>query len=194
MLTDRLQKALRFYFITDDGALDFSPLEQVRIAIQAGATIVQYRNKSFSSRFLKEAAAIRDLCKCNAVPFIVNDNILLAKTVEADGVHLGRDDEDPALARNILGPQAIVGLSVSNPSELQQSDLSPCDYIGAGPVFDTKTKPDAQKTIGLMGLEAVVKASPLPVVAIGGIDHTNAEAGFNRGTAGVAVITDPRSH
>ncbi len=200
MLTNRLQKTLRFYFITDDGALDFSPLEQVRMAIQAGATIIQYRNKSFSSRFLKEAAAIRDLCKCNAVPFMVNDNILLAKAVEADGVHLGRDDEDPALARNILGPQAIVGLSVSNPSELQQSDLSPCDYIGAGPVFDTKTKPDAQKTIGLMGLEAVVKASPLPVVAVGGIDHTNAESCFTRGAAGVAVISavtraeDPWQH
>jgi thiamin-phosphate kinase len=200
MLPGRLKKALRFYFITDDGALDFPPLEQVRIAIQAGATIVQYRNKSFSSRFLNEAAAIRDLCKCNAVPFIVNDNILLAKAVEADGVHLGRNDEDPALARNVLGPQAIVGLSVTNPFELQQSDLAPCDYIGAGPVFDTQTKPDTKKTIDLPGLEAVVKASPLPVVAAGGIDHANAEACFKRGAAGVAVISavtraeNPRQH
>jgi thiamin-phosphate kinase len=200
MLPDRLKKTLRFYFITDDGAQDFPPLEQVRIAIQAGATIVQYRNKSFSLRSFDEAAAIRDLCKCNAVPFIVNDNILLAKAVEADGVHLGVDDEDPVLARNILGPQAIVGLSISNPFQLQQSDLSPCDYIGAGPVFDTQTKPDTKKTIGLMGLEAVVKASPLPVVAVGGIDHTSAEACFNRGAAGVAVISavtraeNPRQH
>ena len=200
MLPDRLKKTLRFYFITDDGASDFPPLEQVRIAILAGATIIGYRNKSFSLQSFDEVAAIRDLCKCNAVPFIINDNILLARAVEADGVHLGVDDQDPVLARHILGPQAIVGLSISNPFQLQQSDLSPWDYIGAGPVFDTQTKPDAKKTIGLVGLAAVVKASPLPVVAVGGIDHTNAEACFTRGAAGVAVIRavtraeNPRQH
>ncbi len=200
MLPDRLQKTLRFYFITDNGVLDFSPLEQVRIAILAGATIIGYCNKSFSLRFFDEAAAIRDLCKCNAVPFIINGNILLARAVEADGVHLGVDDENPVLARHILGPQAIVGLSINNPSQLQQGDFSPCDYIVAGPVFDTQTKPDTKKPIGLAGLEAVAKASPLPVVAAGGIDHTSAEACFTRGAAGVAVISavtraeNPRQH
>ena len=189
MLLERLQKALRFYFITDDGAPDFPPLEQVRIALKAGATIIQYRNKSFSARFLQEVTAIRDICKCNAVLFLVNDNILLAKAVGADGVHLGQNDEDPVLARNILGPQAVVGLSVSSLSELENSDLAPCDYIGAGPVFGTRTKTDAKAAIGLAGLEALTKISLLPVVAIGGIDPANAKACFTCGAAGVAVIS-----
>jgi len=200
MILDHLQKALRFYFITDDSASACPPVEQVQIAVQAGATIIQYRNKSFSTRFLEEVLAIRDVCKCNTVPFIINDNILLAKTVMANGVHLGQDDEDPALARSILGSQAIVGKSVSNLDELNNTDLSQCDYIGTGPLFSTQTKPDAKKVIGLAGLEAVVRASPLPVVAIGGIDHTNAKSCFGRGASGVAIISavsradDPREN
>jgi thiamin-phosphate kinase len=189
MLTERLKRKLRFYFITDDLVADFSPLNQTHIAVQAGATIIQYRNKSFSSRFLKEVYEIRDLCKCNAIPFIVNDNILLAKAVMADGVHLGQEDEDPATARRILGDQAIIGLSVSNLSELERSDLLRCDYIGTGPVFSTQTKADAKKAIGLSGFEAVVHASPIPVLAIGGIDQHNAESCFRHGASGVAVIS-----
>jgi len=189
MPSDRLQKALRFYFITDDAIPEFPPVKQVEIAIQAGATIVQYRNKSFSSHFIEEVEAIRDLCKCNQVPFMVNDNILLAKAVGADGVHLGQDDENPLMARSILGAQAILGLSISNLSELNKSDLEPCDYIGTGPVFDTRTKPDAKAAIGFEGLEAVVKAATVPVVAIGGVDHTNAKSCFEHGAAGVAVIS-----
>ena len=189
MLLERLQKALRFYFITDDGAPDFPPLEQVRIALKAGATIIQYRNKSFSARFLQEVTVIRDLCRCNAVPFLVNDNILLAKAVGADGVHLGQDDDDPFLARNILGPQALVGLSVSSLLELEKSDLAPCDYIAAGPVFGTRTKADPKAAVGLAGLEVLTKASPLPVVAIGSIDPANAKSCFTCGAAGVAVIS-----
>ena len=92
MLKQDLKKALRFYFITDDKAPAIEPLAQAKIAIKAGATIIQYRNKSFSSGYYREAEEIRDLCKCNGVPFIVNDNILLAKALSADGVHLGQDD------------------------------------------------------------------------------------------------------
>jgi len=189
MLIEHLQKALRFYFITDDGAPDFPAFKQIKTALQAGATMIQYRNKSFSARFWEEVKAIRDMCKCNAVTFIVNDNLLLAKAVDADGIHLGQDDEDPALARNLLGPQAVIGLSASTLAELNQSDLAPCDYIGTGPVFQTSTKEDAKAVIGPDGLEDVVKASPIPVVAIGGINQTNAQACFTHGAAGVAVIS-----
>ena len=189
MLPDTLKKALRFYFITDDGAPDLSPLEQVEIAIKAGATLVQYRNKSFSTAFFNETQSIRDLCKCNRVPFVVNDNILLAKSVGADGVHLGQEDEGPLLARRILGDNALVGVSVSNPGELKRTDLSGCDYIGTGPVYATQTKKDAKTAIGLAGLEAVVKQATLPVVAIGGIDENNAAACFDHGATGVAVIS-----
>lgn len=189
MLINQLKRALRFYFITDEDVPGFSSVQQVHSAIRAGATIIQYRNKSFSSRFFEDVAAIRDICKCNAVPFIINDNILLAKAVSADGVHLGQEDEDPALAKRILGMQSIVGMSVSNMDELHHTDLSSCDYIGTGPIFPTRTKKDAKKTIGLSGLNAVAMASPVPVVAIGGIDETTAASCIKQGAAGVAVIS-----
>lgn len=189
MLINQLKRALRFYFITDEDVPGFSPTQQVQTAIRAGATTIQYRNKSFSSRFFEEVAAIRNICKCNDVPFIVNDNILLAKAVSADGVHLGQEDEDPILAKRILGTHSIVGKSVSNMDELHQTDLSSCDYIGTGPVFSTQTKKNAKKVVGLSGLKAVVTASPVPVVAIGGIDETTAASCIKQGAAGVAVIS-----
>ena len=186
---DRLKKALCFYFITDDSAPALSPVQQVKIAIQAGATIIQYRNKSFSPRFFEEVTAVRDMCKCNSVPFVINDNILLAKAVMADGVHLGQEDEDPALAKQILGTQAIVGISVSNLDEFNNTDLLHCDYIGTGPVFSTTTKADAKKEIGLSGLEVITNKSSVPVVAIGGIDNTNLGSCFTNGASGIAIIS-----
>jgi len=189
MTREQIKKALRFYFITDDSAPDLSPLKQTEIAIQAGATQIQYRNKSISAKDIQEAQSIRDLCKCNQVPFVVNDNILLAKAVSADGVHLGQDDESPQTARAIMGETAIIGISVSDLEELERTDLSGCDYIGSGPVFSTHTKPDAKRATGPQGLEKVVRAVNLPVVAIGGIDAANARQCFDHGADGVSVIS-----
>jgi thiamine-monophosphate kinase len=189
MLIQDLKKTLRFYFITDDGPAGLSPLNQVRIAIAAGATLIQYRNKGFSPRFYKEIVEIRDVCKSNRVPLIINDDILLAKAVSADGVHVGQEDENPAIARQILGPSALVGVSVSTLEELERTDLSPCDYIGVGPVYPTGTKPDVKTVIRLSGLKAVSKLSPLPVVAIGGINETNAADCFDNGADGVSLIS-----
>lgn len=180
---------LKFYFITDENAPDCPLLKQVKIAITAGATVIQYRHKSFLSRDLKEVEAIRELCKRHSVPLIINDNIILAKAVDADGVHLGQGDEDVAIARNIMGPDAIIGISVSTIEELEKTDFSFCNYIGTGPVFATDTKVDASTVIGLAGLRKVVERSPLPVVAIGGIDASGGDACFSHGAAGVAVIS-----
>ena len=189
MNLDNLLKTLRFYFICDDQAPALRPYEQVRIAIQAGATAIQYRRKNFELQFYDEALAIRHLCRANGIPFIVNDHVLLARALRAEGVHLGQTDAGPDLARNILGPEAIVGISVSSLQELARTDLTACDYIGSGPVFATSTKPDAKQVRQLVGLQAIVDAAPLPVVAIGGIDHTNAAGCFGHGAAGVAVIS-----
>ena len=189
MRINQLKKALRFYFITEEDVPGFSPIQQVQIAIRAGATAIQYRNKSFSSRFFEEVAAIRDICKCNAVLFIINDDILLAKAVSADGVHLGQEDDDPDLAKRILGARSIIGKSISSMDELYHTDLSACDYIGTGPIFPTRTKKDAKKAMGLSGLKTAASASPVPVVAIGGIDQSNALACIQQGAAGVAVIS-----
>lgn len=183
-----LSSRLRFYFIVDcDASLPIK--RQVEIAITAGATMVQYRNKSFSLYDFEALEAVRQICRTNSVPFIVNDDIMLARAVDADGVHLGQSDPDLSLARNILGKYALIGASVSTLEELAKTDLTDCDYIGTGPVFFTSTKPDASPAIGLEGLTAVVGRSPVPVVAIGGINADNAGLCFLSGVDGVAVIS-----
>jgi len=189
MFPNQLKKALRFYFITDDNPDVISPLKQTRIALQAGATMVQYRNKAFEPRHYQEVEAIRTLCRCNNVPFIVNDDIVLAKVVGADGVHVGQADDSPGQARVLLGEQAIIGVSISDMDELRNTDLASCDYIGTGPVFATTTKADAKTVLGPAGMGVIAQAAPVPLAAIGGIDHTNAGECFEHGAAGVAVIS-----
>ena len=183
-----LSSRLRFYFIVDcDSPL---PLDkQVKAALLAGASMVQYRNKNFKTRDFKTLETLCYLCRTNHVPFIVNDDILLARAVGADGVHLGQADETHALARKILGEYAVIGASISTLDELSEADLINCDYIGVGPVFHTSTKPDANPVIGPVGLSEIVQKSPLPVVAIGGINAGNAGLCFSAGASGVAVIS-----
>lgn len=189
MHPDNLQEALRFYFITDDAVKGFGMLDQVRLAIDAGAGMVQYRRKSFALDDYAEVEAIARCCRAFRVALVVNDNVLLAKAVGADGVHVGQDDAAPQLARRVMGPHAIVGVSVSTPVELEGTDLAPCDYIGTGPTFPTGTKVDAKPAHGLAGLRFMVARSPLPVVAIGGIGPHNATDCFASGASGVAVIS-----
>lgn len=181
--------ALRFYFITDDDDLAISPLDQVQIALTAGATIIQYRHKSFRLDDYPQAAAIGKLCHQHRVSLLVNDHVLLAKALDADGVHLGQEDASPRLARQILGDDAVIGLSVSNRKELQMSDLSDCDYIGTGPAFATATKSDTKPVRGPEGLARVAEVSPLPMVAIGGIEADTVVDCFQAGADGVAVIS-----
>jgi thiamine-phosphate diphosphorylase len=183
------KQCLRFYFITDDGPVSSTPVEQVRAVLAAGATMVQYRNKRFGLHFYQEAEAIQTLCRQSRVPFIINDNVLLAKALGADGVHVGQDDEPVRLARQVLGPLAIIGMSVSTLEELSHTPLDGCDYIGTGPVFATQTKKDAKSVRTLEGLKAVTDQSPLPVVAIGGITPATARQCLDQGAAGVAVIS-----
>lgn len=185
----RLTRALRFYFITDHQAPAASPLDQVRAALKGGASFVQYRHKRFQLSDFDELRHIRDLCRVNGVPLVVNDDVLLAKAVGADGVHLGQEDGQPREARHILGPAAIIGISVSTPEELRETDLAPCDYVGSGPVFATGTKADAKPVRGLHGLKEIVAQVPLPVVAIGGITAEQAGDCLRSGAAGVAVIS-----
>ncbi len=188
MLPDQGKAPLRFYFITDEGA-SLPLLQQVRIALRAGATIVQYRHKNFSSRHFGEVRDIRKMCHANGALFVVNDDILLARAVGADGVHLGQADEPVCVARQVLGEKALIGLSVSTVEELGGADTDECDYLGTGPVFGTRSKADAKPTIGLSGLAAVVSKTDLPVVAIGGIDPSCAESCLETGARGVAVIS-----
>jgi thiamine-phosphate pyrophosphorylase len=187
-MTD-IRSLLRFYFITDDGPSPWAPVDQARAALFGGATLVQYRNKGFRTNHMDEVRAILHLCHRYGVPFLVNDNIALARTVGADGVHLGQDDAPPARARQVLGAAAIIGITISNQTELDRTDLSGCDYAGSGPVFATGTKADAKPVRGLDGLRRMVDRISLPVVAIGGICADNAARCLEQGAAGVAVIS-----
>ncbi len=189
MHPSRLTHALRFYFITDQNAPALSALDQVLAALRGGAGCVQYRNKTFQLSAFEELRRIRDVCRSNGVPLVINDDVLLAKAIGADGVHLGQTDGNPREARSVLGPAALIGISVSTLEELQRTDLEPCDYVGSGPVYATGTKTDAKPVRGIQGLHEIVTRVPLPVVAIGGITAERAGDCLKAGAAGVAVIS-----
>lgn len=167
-----------------------SHLEVIRAAIAGGATIVQYREKEGTTRQLvEEARALRELTRQAGVPFIVNDRVDIALAVDADGVHVGQDDMPAPLARKLMGPGKIVGVSATNPEEALQAERDGADYIGAGPVFATPTKPDAAPPIGLEGLAEICRRVSIPVIAIGGINEENAAAVIAAGADGVAVVS-----
>lgn len=194
-LTHRLEKEAAMdwslYIITDARlSRGRSHLEIVRAAIQGGATVVQYREKEATTRrMVEEAWELRELCRKLGVPFIVNDRVDVALAVDADGVHVGQDDMPAPLARKLIGPEKILGVSVSTVAEAIQAQRDGADYISASPVFSTPTKLDAPQPTGVEGLRAIAEAVDRPVVAIGGIKAHNAAQLIRAGAAGVAVIS-----
>jgi thiamine-phosphate pyrophosphorylase len=164
-------------------------LEPARLAVEAGATVVQWRLKNAPRvDVVERGRATRSLCARYSVPFVVNDDVEAALMLGADGVHLGRNDEGADTAR---AHGLILGLSASNLDEAQAAD-GLADYIGAGPVWETPSKPDADPALGLDGLRELCGAVSTPVVAIGGVDASNAADCIRAGAAGVAVIRAAR--
>lgn len=160
-------------------------LEPARIAIEGGATVVQWRLKDVPRvDVVERGRATRSLCARHGVPFIVNDDIEAALMLGADGVHLGRDDEGAETAKQ---HGLMLGRSAATVEEARAAD-GEADYIGAGPVWPTPSKPDAGVPLGLHGLRELCAAVATPVVAIGGIDASNAGDCIRAGAAGVAVI------
>ncbi len=179
------------YLVTDRGLAGERPLSQIlAAAIRGGVSIVQYREKNASFRqMLAEARELRAICHMHHVPFIVNDRVDLALAVDADGVHVGQEDMPAALARKLIGPGKILGVSAENVDQAREALEEGADYVGASPVFSTPTKPDAPPPLGLQGLEEITRACPLPVVAIGGINSANAVDVLHAGAAGLAVVS-----
>lgn len=165
-------------------------LNVARAAIHGGATLVQLRLKGLSTaRLVEEGRPFRDLCARSGVTFVVNDDVEAALRLGADGVHLGQGDEGAELAR---AEGLLLGRSAAS---LEQARAADADYLGVGPVWETPSKTDAEPAIGLEGLVEIVGAVSIPVVAIGGVDASNAGDCIRAGAAGVAVIraaTDPR--
>lgn len=179
------------YVITDARlARGRSHEEVIEAAIAGGATIVQYREKEGPTRKLvDEARSLRELTRRHGVPFIVNDRLDVALAVDADGVHVGQDDLPASIARRLIGPEKILGVSATNLEEALRAEQDGADYLGVGPIFATPTKPDAAPPMGLEGLAEVCRRVSIPVVAIGGINDQNAAAVIEAGADGVAVVS-----
>jgi thiamine-phosphate pyrophosphorylase len=161
--------------------------------------VVQLREKNISTReFVRQALALKSAVFGLGIPLIINDRVDVALACEADGVHLGQDDMNCALARRIVGKDMIIGVSVNTPDEARQAEAEGADYLGAGPVFTTSTKTDASPPSGLAVLSEIRRIVRIPFVGIGGITRANAADVISSGADGVAVVSaiiaclDPR--
>ena len=159
-------------------------LETARVAVDGGATVVQLRLKDAPTLDVVERGrSMRSLCARHGVTFVVNDDVEAALMLGADGVHLGKSDEGAERARE---QGLLLGLSAASVEEAKAATLA--DYIGAGPVWATPSKADSDPPIGADGLAAICATVTVPVVAIGGIDASNAADCIRAGASGVAVI------
>ncbi|MFF5818185.1 thiamine phosphate synthase [Lysinibacillus capsici] len=186
---------LELYFIM--GTSNVPPQEQpiyiLEKALQAGITMFQFREKGPHAltglAYEKFARQCQKLCRHYHVPFIINDDVDLAIRLGADGVHIGQDDLPVSVARKRIG-NMILGVSVHCEEELQIAINQQADYVGIGPIFPTSSKSDAQPPCGTSFLQEAHSLHPeLPIVAIGGINFTNAHSVFQTGVDGVAVIS-----
>jgi thiamine-phosphate pyrophosphorylase len=182
-----------YYFITDNGLSRAGSVSDVRCALQAGTRVVQYRAKEAGTRaMLNEAAALKRLCR-DAV-FLVNDRVDVALAVDADGVHLGQEDLPYEIARRLLGPKKIIGITVGSLAEALTAARLGADYLGVSPLFFTRTKPDAGAPGGLALLREIRQAVDLPLAAIGGITHDNAPEVIGAGADMVCAISQVVTH
>lgn len=188
------------YLVTDRALSRGRPLEEVILqAVQGGVDIVQLREKTASTRFfIEEALHIKDLLAPYGVPLIINDRVDVALAAEADGVHVGQQDMPYPLARKLLGPKAIIGLSVETMAQVLEAEEYDVDYLGVSPIFSTPTKTDTKGEWGLEGLAEVRRVSRHRLVAIGGLNASNATDVIRAGADTIAVVSaicaapDPR--
>ncbi len=183
---------LHLYLVTDAPEKCRLPiLDVVKAAIDGGVTIVQYRSTNPNAGLCyKEALPIAEVCKKAGVTFVVNNRLDLALALDADGAHIGQRDLPVPLARKILGPDKILGLSCSNIDQLHAVDPTLVDYLGMGPVFPTVSKMDAPPVLGIPAFAKLASQAPVPVVAIGGITPPTAKEIRATGVvAGIAVVS-----
>ena len=187
---EQLREQMLLYAVTDRHWLNGRTLyEQVEEALKGGATFIQLREKDLTEEeFLEEAKKIQQLCKKYRVPFIINDNVKLAKEIDADGVHVGQSDMEALDVRAQLGEDKIIGVSARTVEQALLAEKHGADYLGVGAVFQTGTKTDAQEVEHSVLKEICTKVD-IPVVAIGGITQDNVKELSGSGFNGVAVIS-----
>ena len=177
-----------YYFITDSTLSRAGNTKDVLCAVACGVEVVQYRNKNAESRMMyEEAARLREIC--SEALFLINDRVDIALAIEADGVHLGQKDIPCVVARKMLGPGKIIGITVHNLAEAKEAETSGADYLGVSPIFQTKTKLDAGKPAGIALIEEIRKQVSIPLIAIGGINHSNATEVIQAGADGLCAIS-----
>lgn len=184
------EKKLLLYAVTDRHWLGEETLyDQVKKALDGGATFVQLREKNLDREvFLAEAKEIQKLCKEYGVPFVINDEVSIAKDIDADGVHVGQSDMEAMDVRKILGPDKILGVSAQTVEQAIIAEKHGADYLGVGAVFTTGSKDDADD-VSHETLKAICEAVSIPVIAIGGITKDNVAELAGSGICGVAVIS-----
>ena len=182
--------ALSLYGITDRYWLNGRPLiHDVQLALEGGVTMIQLREKNLDEEsFYREAIEIKELCKKFNVPFIINDNVELAKKVDADGVHVGQNDMAAQDVRAIIGPDKILGVSTQTVDEALLAQKMGADYLGVGAVFPTGSKDDCWVLSHDLCRE-ICSAVTIPVVAIGGINLGNIRKLSGLGFSGISLIS-----
>ncbi|HKT28538.1 thiamine phosphate synthase [Dyella sp.] len=191
---------LSLYLVLDpDLCRQHSMVETAREAVAGGVTIVQVRHKHASTaERVALARSVKEALRDTAALIVMNDDIEAAVQAEVDAVHIGQRDMSPALARERIGADMLLGLSVNSESVARAVDPRVVDYAGIGPVFATPTKPDHEQPIGFAGLARIVAACPVPTVAIGGLKRQHVSEVFAAGAHGLAVVSaicgtpDPR--
>ena len=184
------KKELLLYGVTDRSWLKNETVyDQVKKALDGGATFIQLREKELSDQeFLEEAKEIKELCHEYHVPFAINDNVGIAKEIDADGVHVGQSDMEALDVQEILGEDKIIGVSCRSVEQAKLAQAHGASYLGVGAVFSTSTKADA-KAVSFDTLKEICEAVSIPVIAIGGISKENVSQLKGSGICGVAVVS-----
>jgi thiamine-phosphate pyrophosphorylase len=184
-------KKLDLHLVTDRSlALGRSLFDIIEAAVHGGISVVQLREKNCATReFVALGRAVLDVLQGTSVPLIINDRVDIALAIGASGVHIGQSDMAYADARRLLGPDAIIGLSVESRADALAAEKLDVDYLGLSPVFTTPTKSELTQELGLQGVADIRQVSRHRLIAIGGIHSKNMRAVLNAGANGIAVVS-----
>lgn len=192
--SEDMRRLLKLYFIMGSVNCRLSPEDTLTAAADGGITLFQFREKGPSAfkgaARLRLGQQLRQICRAYNIPFIVNDDLELAATLNADGIHVGQDDLPARLIRERLGEHKIIGVSAHNLTEARQAIADGADYLGVGPVYPTTSKDDAQAVRGTTVIEELRRSGlRIPVVGIGGITLENAPPVIRAGADGISIIS-----
>lgn len=192
--SEAMRSLLKLYFIMGSMNCRLTPAATLSEAIAGGITLFQFREKGAgaksSSAALQLGRQLRQICRTNGIPFIVNDDLELAVALDADGIHVGQEDEQARFIRQRLGNSKIIGVSAHSLDEAQRAIADGADYLGIGPVYPTASKEDAQAAQGTRIIEELRSHGlSIPLVGIGGITRDNARPVIDAGADGISVIS-----